>query len=76
MYFVSYTTNKFELPQLGYNVWEVKENKRSKGNPYSFKVVKIIIGGKKRDAKNLSTTDADQYIVYNKRDVFERIFNL
>lgn len=75
-YFVSYTTNKFELPQYGWNVWEVEENKRSKGNPRSFKIIKVIIGGKKRsDAKNISSSDAEQYIVNNKIEVFERIFN-
>lgn len=77
MYFVSYTTNKFELPQYGWNVWEVKQNKRSRGNPASFKIMKILIGGKKRsDAKSISIADAEQYIVANKREVVERIFDL
>lgn len=77
MYFVSYTRNKLELPQLGWNIWEVKENKRHLGNPRSFKIIKIIIGGKRRsEAKNISISNAGQYIVEKKIDIFDRIFNM
>ena len=78
MYFVSYTTNKYAGPKIGWNIWKVKPAPKSYSvGPSSFKILKIIIGGSKRpDAKNVSVMDINRYIVDNKRDVFERIFNL
>ncbi|MFW6281988.1 MAG: hypothetical protein ACOC1O_04255 [bacterium] len=78
MYFVSYTTNKLAGPKIGWNVWEVKPAAKSYSvGPSSFKILKAIIGGSKRpDAKNVSVVDIDRHIVENKREVFERIFNL
>lgn len=74
MYFVSYTTNRLELPTPGWNVWIVKENKKSPGNGRSFKILKILIGGKRRpDAKSVSATDG--HIFQTERDVIERIFD-
>lgn len=76
MYFVSYTTNKFELPQYGWNVWEVNKLPVRGNGPHGYKIVDIIIGGKKKpDAKAISVVDTNQHIVNNKREVFERIFN-
>ena len=74
-YFVSYTTNKLELPKLGWNVWEVKKKKHKIGNPYSYIILDIIIGGKKRsDARVMSSSDIGSF-VDNKREVFKRVFN-
>jgi len=77
MYFVSYTTNKLAGPKIGWNVWEVKPNKRSKGNPSSFKIIKFLIGASKNpDAKNISVIDANRNIAEDKREVFEKIFEI
>lgn len=76
MYFVSYSTNKFELSQPGWNVWEVKK----KTNQYysrSYKIIKILVGGAKRpDAKTVSITDGGQYIASDEIDVIKMIFNI
>ena len=75
MYFISYTTNKLELPQEGWNVWRVIPNKRQKGNALSFMIIDIIVGGKRRpQAKNVI---ASQYqIADNERSVFVKLFSL
>jgi len=72
MYFVTYSTNKLELTTPGWNVWEVKSNNR-KGQS-SYKILNIIIGGKKNKTKNVSISNSNQ-IVNNEREVIDKIFN-
>lgn len=76
MYFVSYTTNKLEAPQNGFNVWRVKENKLPPGNNPSFTIQEVLVGGVRRpDTKRFGSMKAN-HIFENEEDVIEQIFKL
>lgn len=74
-YFVSYTTNRLELPTAGWNVWEVKENKKPPGNARSFKIINVLIGGK-RDPYAKSVVATSAHVVETRQEVFKKIFEI
>jgi len=69
MYFVCYPTNSLELPTPGWNVWRVESDPHGT----SYKILEIIIGGKRRaSATHVSVVDS-RFLVEGERDVVKVI---
>jgi len=69
MYFVRYSTNRLELPLPGWNIWKIRFY--SVG---SYKILKIIIGGKKRATATHVSINDKHHLADNERSVIKILF--